>query len=62
MTEAQREAIAQADAYTNNAGIPTYTHMWAIVQAVRRASQHNGGLVSPMLACAVSLALETLDK
>lgn len=41
MNASQTEAIAQADAYTSNAALPTYSEL---VEALRASQEHiNGG-------------------
>lgn len=38
MNEAKTEAIANADAHTNNANLPTYSELLAFVQKARTAA------------------------
>lgn len=38
MNEAKTEAIAQADAYTNDAGLPTYSELLALLREARRTT------------------------
>lgn len=41
MNEAQTHAIAQADAELNNAALPTYTELTALLGQLKTALKHN---------------------